>query len=95
MRKVKALQGEIDNRAYLIFFGVRSIFITPNEHKSCSEATSENTAFGVHERNKSQSYTGKKIKFFVAFMLMHQSFVSPAPMGPGIPGTYRGLSAGI
>ena len=26
--------------------------------------------------------------------IMHQSFVSPAPMGPGIPGTLRGLSAG-
>ena len=41
--------------------------------KSCiftsgEEATSENTAFGVLERNKFQSYTGK-IKYSVSFML--------------------------
>ena len=32
---------------------------------------------------------------FPTLPFMHQSFVSPAPVGPGIPGTKRGLSAGI
>ena len=39
----------------------RSIFTS-------GEATSENTAFGVHESNKKQSFT-EKVKFSISFLL--------------------------
>ena len=59
------------------FFSVRSIFISPNEHKSSifasGEATSENSAFGVHSPVKLAifSLNQKQIatKGFFAFLL--------------------------
>ena len=63
----------------------------------CSELSSEfhggkqgQVVHDVADANKERIYSQCNL-----FIVMHQSFETPAPTGPQIAGTYRGLSAGI